>query len=138
MEIEVATDGYVSEAGAAGWAFIARFPGGEARRSGALTGAPSHLAEWTAVAEALRWAEAHATMGDLLRLSTDSALVAKGLAKRRPEMSGAAGELRAEARRTLARLAERGIRARVTRVPRARNAEADALAREAATTGASS
>lgn len=132
--VTVWTDGY-ADADGAGWAFVARGgAGAEASRAGALAACPSHLAEWTAVLRALAWAEAEAPLaaGDELRLRTDSALVAKGLASRRPRMTGEAAEMRAEARRVLARLGERGVRARVERVPREENAEADGLARAAA------
>jgi len=128
--VTVWTDGYADAQGA-GWAFVARGDR-EARRSGALPPCPSHVAEWTATARALAWAEEALADGDELRLRTDSALVAKGLSSRRPRMSGEAAEMRAEARRVLARLGERGVRAKVARVPREENAEADGLAREAA------
>jgi ribonuclease HI len=133
----VATDGYVGEDGrAAAWAFVVS-GARQAREAGALPGGPSHLAEWTAVSRALAWAEARLDAGDELELRTDSALVAKGLASRRPEMSGEAAELRAACRQALARLAGRGVRARVVRVRREENEEADAEARRAARRGAS-
>lgn len=129
--VVVSTDGYRSATGDVGWAFIARADNEIARRHGRLADAPSHLAEWVAVSEALAWAEATLQPGDTLELRTDSALVEKGLARRRPEMHGEAGERRAQARQALARLAARGIRATVTRVGRHENAEADAEARHA-------
>jgi ribonuclease HI len=125
----VSTDGYVGDEGA-GWAFVAR-PGDIVRR-GALARCPSHEAEWRAMAEALAWAEAALAEGDELELRTDSALVAKGLASRRPAMSGVAAEARAACRQALARLAGRGVRAKVLRVDRSRNEEADGEARAAA------
>lgn len=128
----VATDGFVG-GGAAGWAFVATGEAGElARASGALPECAPHLAEWTAVAHALGWAEGALAEGDRLQLRTDSALVAKGLASRRPAMSGDAAQLRAACRQALARLAARGIRARVERVGREENTLADGLARAAA------
>lgn len=127
----VATDGYVGEEGA-GWAFVVSGVGREESRSGRLPGGPSHLVEWRAASEALAWAEAELLAGDVLELRTDSQLVAKGLAGRRPLMSGVAAELRAACRQSLARLAAAGVRVRVERVPREQNAAADALAREAA------
>lgn len=131
--VTISTDGYVGVDGAAGWAFVARGPDRAATSlRGALPTCPSHLAEWTAVRRALEWAEETLEDGDRLELRTDSALVAKGLASRRPLMTGEAADVRAECRKALARLASRGIRAKVTRVDRAENAEADAQAREAA------
>lgn len=126
----VSADGHVSAAGAA-WAFVARADGEEVRRSGPLAGATSHLAEWIAASRALEWAGTALAAGDSLVLRVDSALVAKGLASRRPRMSGEAAALRAEARRMLARLAEAGVRVRVERVAREFNVEADAEAHEA-------
>ncbi|HET6405564.1 MAG TPA: hypothetical protein VFH78_13040 [Candidatus Thermoplasmatota archaeon] len=128
----VSTDGYVAHDGRAGWAFVARVEAHAARDSGSLAGVRSHLAEWVAVSRALAWAEATLARGDALELRTDSALVAKGLASRRPEMSGEAGALRAACRQALARLAANGVPAKVVRVPREENDEADALARAAA------
>lgn len=128
--VVVWTDGYVGD-GVAGWAFVARPPG--LVRAGPLAVCPSHEAEWRAATEALAWAEQTLAPGDALELRTDSALVAKGLASRRPAMSGAAAEARAACRQALARLAQRGVRAKVSRVDRTDNAEADAAAREAAT-----
>ena len=129
--VTVWTDGY-ADADGAGWAFVARGGDVDVRRAGALAACPSHLAEWAATLRGLAWAEEALAEGDELLLRTDSALVAKGLASRRPRMTGEAAEMRAEARRALARLGERGVRARVERVPREENAEADGLAREAA------
>lgn len=132
----VSTDGYVGSVGAA-WAFVATAPLRRETRSGALPpDVPPHLAEWRAVHEALSWAEEHLDRGDHVELHTDSALVAKGLASRRPQVSGEAGELRAACRQALARLAKEGIRVRVSRVRREENEDADALAREAAGTRA--
>jgi ribonuclease HI len=128
----VYSDGYVGGDGRGGWAFVARGEGVEAREAGALVGASSHLAEWTAVARALAWCEEHLQPPQTLELRTDASLVEKGLASRRPQMSGEAAALRAGCRQALARLAERGVPARVVRVPRAENEEADAAAREAA------
>ena len=134
--VVVMTDGYVGER-AAGWAFLAR--AGEEidiARSGSLSpGTASHEAEWAAVAAALAWAEATLESGDTIELRTDSALVAKGLASRRPEMSGPLAETRAACRQALARLGAAGVRATVVRVRREENAEADALARRAANDG---
>lgn len=130
LRVTVWTDGY-ADADGAGWAFVAR-GAREAQASGALPPTPSHLAEWTAALRALAWAEATLEAGEELHVRTDSALVAKGLASRRPRMTGDAAEMRAEARRILARLGERGVRANVQRVPREENAEADGLARAAA------
>ena len=132
----VSTDGYRSSAGVASWAFVVEAEGAPASRSGRITGdATSHLAEWVAVTEALAWIEAHAQPGDVVELRTDSALVDKGLASRRPEMSGEAGERRAAARQTLARLAQQGIKVKVARVPRTDNTKADEAARAAAEAG---
>lgn len=130
--VVVCSDGYVGPDGRGGWAFIARGDGLDARDSGPLENAASHMAEWTAMGRALAWAEAELAPGDALELRTDSALVAKGLASRRPEMSGEAATLRAACRQALARLAAQGVRAKVARVRREENEEADALAREAA------
>ena len=132
MRVVVATDGFVAQDGRAGWSFVAHGGGHDAREAGALAGVESHLAEWIAVSRALEWAERSLQTGDALELRTDSALVAKGLASRRPEMSGEAGQRRAACRQALARLGSRGIRARVVRVAREENGEADALARAAA------
>lgn len=128
----VCSDGFVAEGGAAGWAFVARSERGIARASGPLRAASSHVAEWTAIVRALAWAEETLDTGDTLELRTDSALVAKGLAARRPEMSGEAAVMRAGCRQALARLGARGIKTRVVRVRREENAEADTLARDAA------
>lgn len=84
------------------------------------------------MSRALEWASEHLEAPQSLEIRTDAALVAKGLASRRPEMHGEAATLRAACRQTLARLAQRGVRAKVVRVPREENEEADALAREAA------
>jgi len=127
--VVLSTDGYVGEDGA-GWAFVAR-PGDVVRR-GALPACPSHVAEWRAMREALAWAEEALQPGDSLEIRTDSALVAKGLASRRPSMSGEAAEARAACRQVLARLAQRGVRAKVLRVDRSANVEADGQARGAA------
>lgn len=129
LAVVVHTDGFVAEDGRAGWAFVAE---GRAHDAGSLERVASHLAEWTAMSRALAWAERTLEQGETLELRTDSALVAKGLASRRPEMSGEAATLRAECRKTLARLAQRGVKAKVVRVKREDNAEADALARAAA------
>ena len=124
----VSTDGYVGSEGAA-WAFVA----GDITRSGVLAPtAPSHVAEWAAVSAALAWAEATLEAGDSIELRTDSALVAKGLASRRPAISGEAAETRAACRQALARLAASGVQAKVVRVRREENSEADAAARGAA------
>ena len=128
----VSTDGFVSEDGHAGWAFIATRGDEHVEQAGALSEATSHLAEWTAAARALAWAEETLIDGDALELRTDSALVEKGLASRRPEMSGEAATLRAACRQALARLVAAGITARVVRVRREENVEADAAARRAA------
>lgn len=124
--VVVSTDGFVSEAGEAGWAFVTNR--GESN-GGALSNVPPHVAEWVAMSEALAWAEATLVAGDELVLRTDSALVAKGLHKRKPAMSGDAAEMRAACRQALARLGARGVRAVVERVPRAENEQADALSR---------
>lgn len=131
VRVVVWTDGYVGAEGA-GWGFLARRGEGAITDRGPLPPCPSHEAEWTAVLRALAWALGALEAGDELEVRTDSALVAKGLASRRPEMSGVAGEMRAQARRTLAALAERGVRSRVVRVARTENTEADGLAREGA------
>lgn len=131
----VATDGFVSQDGRAGWAFIARdgATGAEmARGLGVLEATQSHAAEWVAVVRALAWAERALGDGEALELRVDSALVAKGLASRRPAMSGEAAAMRAACRQALARLSQRGIRTKVVRIRREENAEADALARGAA------
>lgn len=131
---EISTDGYRSAEGVAAWAFVATTPDGARHaESGRLDGdATSHLAEWVAVHEALAWAERALDEGDVALLRTDSALVAKGLASRRPSMSGEAAERRAACRQALARLGQRGIRVRVARVGRETNVEADGEARRAA------
>ncbi|HVL49403.1 MAG TPA: hypothetical protein VM889_12655 [Candidatus Thermoplasmatota archaeon] len=129
--MRIATDGYVGPDGLGGWAFVVDRPEGRLVESGALAGVASHLAEWIAIERALLWAEAEAPPGELA-LQTDSALVAKGLAARRPEISGEAGEIRARCRQALARLAARGVRVAVARVAREANAEADRAARAAA------
>lgn len=131
----ISTDGYRAEEGArvaVGWAFVAERDGERFVGSGALPDVASHVAEWVAVSEALAWAEERLVEGDTLLVRTDSALVAKGLASRRPEMSGEAAERRAACRQALARLAQRGIKAKVERVGRSENADADAAARQAA------
>lgn len=130
MRLVIHTDGY-ADASAAGWAFVAS---GDIthRDSGALPPSPSHLAEWIAVARALAWVESVGGPGDDVLLETDSALVEKGLASRRPAMSGEAAQLRADARKALARLGARGVKVRIERVPREKNQAADALARDAA------
>src|SRR5438067_10024777 len=130
------TDGYVGESGVAAWAFVARAAAGglDITHSGTLPArTPSHMAEWAAASAALAWCEATLERGDSIELRTDSALVAKGLASRRPALSGEAAETRAACRQTLARLAAAGVRAKVVRVRREENAEADAAARAAAT-----
>lgn len=132
MRVLVSTDGYLGADGLAGWAFVAVWDEGRIEQAGALPSATSHLAEWTAVSRALAWAEGHLERGAQLELRTDSALVAKGLASRRPEMSGEAAALRAACRQALARLAQGGVKARVVRVRREENEEADGLARRAA------
>lgn len=129
--VVLSTDGYVG-AGGAGWAVVAHTPDGAVRLWGRSAPAPSHLLEWRAATEALRWVEERLRPGDELVFRTDSALVAKGLASRRPAMSGMAAEARAECRQRIARLSSEGIRIRVQRVRREENWEADALAREAA------
>lgn len=131
VRVVVWTDGYVGAEGA-GWGFLARRGDETVAERGPLPACTSHEAEWTAALRALAWALDALEEGDELELRTDSALVAKGLASRRPEMSGAAGEMRARARQTLAALAERGVRSRVVRVARTENLEADGLAREGA------
>lgn len=124
----IACDGYVGPDGRAAWAWTC---GCGAEAAGSLPArTASHLAEWRAAAEALAHLARHAP-GEV-ELRVDSALVAKGLASRRPEMSGEAGEVRAACRQALARLADAGVRVRVARVRREENAEADALARAAA------
>lgn len=131
----VHTDGYVASDGRAAWAFVARGEDVDVRQAGALAQVGAHHAEWVAVSRALAWAEgAGLARGDTIELRTDSALVEKGLASRRPEMSGEAGALRAACRQALARLGQAGVRTRVVRVRREENEEADALAREAADT----
>lgn len=131
--VVIMTDGFVGEDGA-GWAFVARGDGVAVTRAAALPpGTPSHLAEWAAVVAALAWAEAKVESGAEIELRTDSALVAKGLASRRPALHGEAAEVRAACRQALARLGAAGVRARVVRVRREENTEADAAARAAAT-----
>ena len=134
MRAHVWSDGFAAADGRAGWAFVARDDDGSesGRAAGPLRDAPSHLVEWTAVARALAWAERALARGDTLEVRVDSALVAKGLASRRPEMSGEAAQLRAECRQALARLAANGVRSKVVRIRREENEEADALARAAA------
>lgn len=127
----ISTDAHVGDDGDSGWAFVAHGDGLSLHENGPLPKGPSHLAEWRAMAEALRWAMDALAAGDELDLHTDSALVAKGLAARKPAMSGEAAELRAHCRMTLARLGEAGIRVRVRRIQRSANAEADQLARQA-------
>jgi ribonuclease HI len=122
--MSIACDGYVGQ-GRAGAAWVCDC-GAQGMEALAASTA-SHVAEWRACALALAHLRGHAP-GDVA-LRTDSALVAKGLAARRPEMRGEAGELRARCRQELARLAERGVRVRVERVPRAANLAADALSR---------
>lgn len=131
-DVVVASDGHVSEDGRAGWAFVVEGFARRIERGGSRADVASHVVEWTAVREALAWCETNLESGDSVTLRTDSALVAKGLARRRPEMSGEAAELRAASRQALARLAARGVRATVVRVSREANAEADAAARRAA------
>jgi ribonuclease HI len=132
MRVLASTDGVVCTDGRAGWAFIAEWDGGRIERAGALVDATSHLAEWTAISCALAWAETFLEEGATPEIYTDSALVAKGMASRRPAMTGEAAALRASCRQALARLAMRGITGRVVRVRREENAAADALARAAA------
>jgi ribonuclease HI len=127
--VVASTDGFVGADGQAGWAFVARGEGVDVAQRGELGPVPPHVAEWVAASEALAWAERTLTPGDELVLRTDSALVAKGLAARKPAMSGEAAELRAACRQRLARLAERGVKAKVERVPRETNEEADRLSR---------
>lgn len=126
--VVISTDGYVGALGA-GWAFVVHGDGHEAVQRGELPDCPSHLAEWTAVERALAWSRATLRHGDEVELRTDSALVAKGLARRTPAMAGEAAVKRAACRKALARLAEIGVQVRVVRVPRALNAEADGEAR---------
>jgi ribonuclease HI len=126
--VVISTDGYVGTDGA-GWAFVVHGEGHEAVERGVLPDCPSHLAEWCAVERALAWARAALAAGDDLELRTDSALVAKGLARRSPAMSGEAAVKRAGCRQTIAALAREGVKVRVVRVARAANAEADGEAR---------
>lgn len=126
--VDVAIDGYVGPDGRGGWAVVA---GGRVVASGATAGEPSHLVEWRAAAAALAWLERRGERGEST-LATDSVLVARGLASRRPAMSGEAAAVRAACRQALARLAAAGVGVRVVRVPREANAEADAAARRAA------
>lgn len=129
--MRVASDAYVGPAGEAAWAWVCSC-GQEA--SGRLPDrTASHLAEWLAARAALEHLAAHAPGHAALQV--DSALVAKGLAARRPEMSGEAAEVRAACRKALARLAEEGLQVQVERVDREDNAQADALARQAARRG---
>lgn len=123
----VHVDGYVAADGIGAWAVVVD---GRPTLSGRVAGEPIHLVEWRAIAAALAWLEVSAAPRDV-RLVTDSALVERGLASRRPEMHGEAGEIRAASRQALARLAARGIRVRVQRVPREANREADGAARRA-------
>ncbi|HLE97045.1 MAG TPA: hypothetical protein VI997_06700 [Candidatus Thermoplasmatota archaeon] len=92
------------------------------------------LPEWRAVAAALLWLGSKHPRPSAVDLCTDSALVERGLASRRPAMSGEAAELRAACRQGLARLAGAGVRVRAVRVPRERNGAADAAARRASGT----
>lgn len=124
----VHVDGYVAADGIGAWAVVVD---GRPTLSGRVLGEPIHLVEWRAVAAALAWLELSAPPGDV-RIVTDSALVERGLASRRPEIHGEAGEIRAASRQALARLAARGIRVRIERVPREANREADEAARGAA------
>lgn len=125
--MRVCCDGYRAADGRAAWAFLCD---DGARASGELpAGTRSHLAEWHAVARALDHLDRHGS-GEVT-LQVDAALVAKGLAARRPAMSGEAAELRAACRQALARLDAKGVRVRVARVEREANREADALARAA-------
>lgn len=126
--VVVSTDGYVGVDGA-GWAFVVHGEGHETVERGSLPECPSHLAEWCAVERALEWCERALEDGDELELRTDSALVAKGLARRNPAMSGEAALKRAACRQAISRLASLGIRVQVVRVARAANAEADGEAR---------
>ena len=126
--MDLSVDGYVAASGQGGWAVVAN---GRTVASGATSGEPSHLVEWRAAAAALAWMERHAEPGEAT-LRTDSVLVARGLASRRPAMSGEAAEVRAACRQALARLAEAGVRVRVVRVPRESNVPADRAARRAA------
>lgn len=128
--VVISTDGYVGAEGA-GWAFVVHGEGHEVVERGALPDCPSHLAEWCAVERALGWAEGALAHGDELELRTDSALVAKGLARRNPAMSGEAAAKRAACRQAIARLAQEGVKVRVVRVARSANVEADGEARSA-------
>jgi ribonuclease HI len=126
--MRVASDGYVGPSGEAAWAWVCSCGAEGAGKLPDRTA--SHLAEWLAAQAALEHLAVHAPGHAALQV--DSALVAKGLAARRPEMSGEAAEVRAECRRTLARLAEAGLQVQVERVDREANAQADALARATA------
>ena len=125
--VVISTDAYVGPDGVAGWAFVSS--NGAQERGALPLGTASHLAEWQATARALAWALQNVHAPDTVELRTDSALVAKGLASRRPAMHGEAAVLRAECRRALAALGQVGVRARVERVPREQNAAADELSR---------
>lgn len=126
--VVISTDGYVGPQGA-GWAFVVHGEGHEFVDRGGLPDCPSHLAEWCAVEQALAWARRFLGHGDELELRTDSALVAKGLARRNPAMSGEAAVKRAACRQAIAALARDGVKVKVLRVDRAANAEADGEAR---------
>lgn len=126
--VVISTDGYVGPTGA-GWAFVVHGEGHETVERGSLPDCPSHLAEWCAVEQALAWCERALASGDDLELRTDSALVAKGLARRSPAMGGEAAVKRAACRQAIARLAGAGVKVKVLRVARAANAEADGEAR---------
>lgn len=126
--VVISTDGYVGADGA-GWAFVVHGEGHHVVERGVLPDCPSHYAEWVAVERALGWSERALGGGDELELRTDSALVAKGLARRRPAMSGEAAAKRAACRQALARLALSGVKVNVVRVARTANAEADGEAR---------
>lgn len=129
--MRLACDGYVDKDGRAAWAFVC--DDGAAQAGLLPLRTASHLAEWQAAEHGLAHLAAHAP-GEVV-LQVDSALVAKGLAARRPEMSGEAAELRARCRQRLAALAARGVRVQVQRVPREENQAADALARRAVREG---
>lgn len=132
VDVSVSADAYVGPEGA-GWALVVRDAAGHEllASSGPLPPSPSHLAEWRALGRALDWVATVEGPAEV-RLLVGSALVAKGLAASKPAMSGEAVELRAEARRRLARLAARSIRVRVERIAREGNRRADELARSAA------
>lgn len=130
QELSVAFDAFVGADGAAGWAFVVA--GGHEDFGALPRGTASHLAEWEAAWRAISWLTDHVEGPARVALRTDSALVAKGLASRRPAMHGEAATIRAECRKALARLGERGVRVAVARVPREENAAADALSRRGA------